>query len=111
MDPSWALVPRGIRDLHGVGRLLLMRGVGGVDDVKEDTIRFEDASVLRALFGVNDAHLRVLERSLGVTIRPGGRGVRIAGDAIPVELAGEVLSGVHRGVRRGPTALRGDVEG
>ena len=73
-----------------------MRGAGAVDEVREETVRFEDGSVLRDLFGVHDSHLKALERALGVTIRPDGNEARVAGDAIPVELAAKVLSGLYR---------------
>ncbi|MBP2683703.1 MAG: PhoH family protein, partial [Deltaproteobacteria bacterium] len=87
-----------------------MREAGVVNEAREETIRFEDASVLRDLFGVNDAHLRVLERALGVTIRPDGNEARVAGDGIPVELAGKVLSGLYRVLRRGIPVTGNDVE-
>jgi phosphate starvation-inducible PhoH-like protein len=87
-----------------------MREASAVNDVREATIRFEDVSVLRDLFGVNDAHLRALERALGVTIRPGGNEARVAGDAIPVELAGKVLSGLYRVLRRGIPVTGNDIE-
>ena len=87
-----------------------MREAGAVNDAREETIRFEESSVLRDLFGVNDAHLRALERALGVTIRPAGNEARVAGDAIPVELAGKVLSGLYRVLRRGIPVTGNDVE-
>ncbi len=87
-----------------------MREASAVNDAREEIIRFEDASVLRDLFGVNDAHLRALERALGVTIRPGGNEARVAGDAIPVELVGKVLSGLYRVLRRGIPVTGNDVE-
>jgi len=87
-----------------------MREAGVVNEAREETIRFEDASVLRDLFGVNDAHLRAMERTLGVTIRPGANEARVAGDGIPVELAGKVLSGLYRVLRRGIPVTGNDVE-
>ena len=87
-----------------------MREEDVVNGTREETIRFEDASVLRDLFGVNDAHLRALERVLGVTIRPGGNEARVAGDGIPVELAGKVLSGLYRVLRRGIPVTGNDVD-
>ncbi len=76
---------------------------------KEDMIRFEDPSVLPDLFGVHDAHLKTLERSLGVAIRPGGSDAHISGDPIRVELAGRVLSGLYRVLRRGIPVTGNDV--
>lgn len=87
-----------------------MREAGAVGDVKEATIRFDDPSVTRDLFGVNDAHLRALERALGVSIRPGGGEALVSGDAIPVDLAGKVLSGLYRVLRRGIPVTGNDFE-
>ncbi|MBP2674214.1 MAG: hypothetical protein H6Q84_1054, partial [Deltaproteobacteria bacterium] len=64
--------------------------------MKEDTIHFEDPSVLTDLFGVHDSNLKSLERALGVAIRPGGNLAHVSGDPIQVELAGKVLSGLYR---------------
>ncbi len=76
---------------------------------KEDKIRFEDPSVLPELYGVHDAHLRALERSLGVAIRPAGSDAHISGGPIQVELAGKVLSGLYRVLRRGIPVTGNDV--
>jgi phosphate starvation-inducible PhoH-like protein len=76
---------------------------------KEDNIQFEDPSVLPDLFGVHDAHLKALERALGVAIRPGGSDAHISGDPIRVELAGKVLSGLYRVLRRGIPVTGNDV--
>jgi len=62
--------------------------------MKEETIRFEDPSVLPDLFGVHDSHLKALEKLLGVSVRPGGAEAHISGDPIPVEIAVKVLSGL-----------------
>jgi phosphate starvation-inducible PhoH-like protein len=78
-------------------------------DVKNDVVRFEDPSVLPELFGVQDAHLRALETSLGVAIRPGGSEAHLSGDPIRVELAARVLSGLYRVLRRGIPVTGNDV--
>jgi len=78
-------------------------------DLKEDTIRFEDPSVLPDLFGAHDGNLKTLERALGVEIRPGGADAHIAGDPIRVELAGKVLSGLYKVLRRGIPVTGNDV--
>jgi phosphate starvation-inducible protein PhoH and related proteins len=75
--------------------------VNDLRDRSEDTIRFEDPSVLPDLFGVHDAHLKVLEKMLRVALRPGGSDVHVSGEPIQVELAGRVLSGLYRVLRRG----------
>jgi phosphate starvation-inducible PhoH-like protein len=81
-----------------------------VGNAREETIRFEDPSVLPTLFGPHDVHLRALEKSLGVVIRPGGGDARVLGDPIPVELAGKVLEGLYRVLRRGIPVTANDVE-
>jgi len=65
--------------------------------------------VLPDLFGVHDAHLKTLERSLGVAIRPGGSDAHISGEPIQVELAEKVLSGLYRVLRRGIPVTGNDV--
>ncbi|HEX9191127.1 MAG TPA: PhoH family protein, partial [Candidatus Deferrimicrobiaceae bacterium] len=79
-------------------------------EAREDTIRFEDPTVLPTLFGPHDAHLKALEKALGVVIRPGSGDARVAGDPIPVELAGKVLSGLYRVLRRGIPVAGNDVD-
>jgi phosphate starvation-inducible PhoH-like protein len=81
-----------------------------VTGAREETIRFEDPAVLPTLFGPHDANLKSLEKSLGVSIRPGSGDARIAGDPIPVELAGKVLLGLYRVLRRGIPVSGNDVE-
>jgi len=77
--------------------------------MKDETIHFEDPSVLPDLFGVHDSHLKSLERSLGVAIRPGGNLAQLSGDPIQVELAGKVLTGLYRVLRRGIPVTGNDV--
>jgi len=81
--------------------------VGGT---REETIRFEDPSVLPTLFGPHDVHLRTLEKALGVAIRPGSCDARVSGEPIPVELAEKVLDGLYRVLRRGIPVTVNDVE-
>ncbi len=83
-----------------MGEILLM---------KEDTIPFEDPSVLPDLFGIHDSNLKSLERSLGVAIRPGGNHAVVSGDPIQVELAGKVLAGLYRVLRKGIPVTGNDV--
>jgi len=83
--------------------------VRALTEGREERIQFEDPAVLPELFGVHDAHLKALERSLGVAIRPGGSEAHISGDPIQVELAGKVLSGLYRVLRRGIPVTGNDV--
>ena len=77
--------------------------------MKEDAVCFEDASVLPDLFGVQDSHLRMLEKQLGVTIRPDAGAAHICGDPIPSELAAKVLTGLYQVLRRGVMVTGNDV--
>ena len=77
--------------------------------MKEETIRFEDPSVLSDLFGVHDSNLKALEQQLGVEVRPGGAEAHVSGDPIQVELAVKVLSGLYRVLRRGIPVAGNDV--
>jgi phosphate starvation-inducible PhoH-like protein len=81
-----------------------------VTGAREETIRFDDPAVLPTLFGPHDANLKSLEKALGVSIRPGSGDARIAGDPIPVDLAGKVLLGLYRVLRRGIPVSGNDVE-
>jgi phosphate starvation-inducible protein PhoH and related proteins len=78
-------------------------------DVREETVRFEDVSVLRELYGSHDDHLRIVERALGVTIHPEGNEAAIVGDPRQVELAAKVLSGIYRILRKGIPVTSNDV--
>ena len=81
----------------------------GAEEVREETVRFDDPSLLPELFGAHDDHLRILERSLGVTIRPRGNQADISGDPLQVDLAVKVLSGLHRVLRKGIPVTSNDV--
>jgi phosphate starvation-inducible PhoH-like protein len=76
---------------------------------REGTIRFDDNSVLRELFGSHDDHLKIVERALGVAIRTQGNEVEITGDPLQVELAQKVLSGIYRVLRKGIPITSNDV--
>src|SRR3990172_8251601 len=52
---------------------------------REETVRFDDPAVLADLFGSQDDHLRIVEKSLGVTILPKGNALNVIGDPLQVE--------------------------
>ncbi len=81
----------------------------GTGDRKGEELRFEDASVLPNLFGSRDEHLKIVERALGVTIRPRGNEVVVEGDHIQVDLAARTLSGLYRALRKGIPITSNDV--
>ncbi|MGE5699957.1 MAG: PhoH family protein [Deltaproteobacteria bacterium] len=76
---------------------------------REDAIRFEDSSVLADLFGIHDDHLKIVERTLGVSVLPKGNEVSVSGDPLQVDLAVKVLEGLYRVLRKGIPLTSNDV--
>ncbi|NJD61608.1 MAG: PhoH family protein [Deltaproteobacteria bacterium] len=76
---------------------------------REETLRFDDASVLSELFGVRDDHLKIVERALGVAVRPNGNEATVSGDPLQVDLAVKVLEGLYRVLRKGIPITSNDV--
>jgi phosphate starvation-inducible PhoH-like protein len=76
---------------------------------REESIRFDDSSVLADLFGSNDDHLKIVERALGVTVHPRGNEATVAGDPLQVDLAVKVLGGLYRVLRKGIPLTSNDV--
>ncbi|MBI5342625.1 MAG: PhoH family protein [Deltaproteobacteria bacterium] len=81
----------------------------GGEERREETIRFDDTSMLPELFGRHDDHLKIVERALRVSIRPKGNEATVAGDPLQVELAAKVLSGLYRVLRKGIPITSNDV--
>ncbi len=75
----------------------------------ETSLTFEDTSLLSDLFGRNDEHLKILERSVGVEILACGNQVTLSGDPLPVEIGLKVLSGLYRVLRKGIPVTSNDV--
>jgi len=73
------------------------------------TLRFDDPGVLPDLFGSHDDHLRIVEQGLGVAISPRGNEAELSGDAIAVDLADKVLTGLYRVLRKGIPITSNDV--
>lgn len=76
---------------------------------REEAIRFEDSSVLADLFGIHDDHLKIVERTLGVSVLPKGNEVSVSGDPLQVDLAVKVLEGLYRVLRKGIPLTSNDV--
>lgn len=79
------------------------------EERREETLRFDDTSMLPELFGRHDDHLKIVERVLGVSIHPKGNEATVAGDPLQVELAAKVLSGLYRVLRKGIPITSNDV--
>ncbi len=78
-------------------------------DRRDETVRFDDPSLLSNLFGSHDEHLRIVEGLLGVAIRPRGNEAALSGDPLQVELAAKVLTGLYRVLRKGIPVTSNDV--
>jgi phosphate starvation-inducible PhoH-like protein len=76
---------------------------------REEALRFDDSAVLSELFGSHDDHLKIVERALGVSVRPKGNEVAISGDPLQVELAVKVLEGLYSVLRKGIPITSNDV--
>ncbi|MBI5575873.1 MAG: PhoH family protein [Deltaproteobacteria bacterium] len=76
---------------------------------REETLRFDDTGTLPELFGRHDDHLKIVERALGVAIRPKGNEAFVSGDPLQVELAAKVLDGLYRVLRKGIPITSNDV--
>jgi len=76
---------------------------------REEAVRFDDSSVLSELFGIHDDHLKIVERTLGVSVHPKGNEATVAGDPLQVELAVKVLEGLYRVLRKGIPITSNDV--
>ncbi|HEY7585224.1 MAG TPA: PhoH family protein [Candidatus Deferrimicrobiaceae bacterium] len=76
---------------------------------REEAIRFEDSSVLADLFGIHDDHLKIVERTLAVSVLPKGNEVSVSGDPLQVDLAVKVLEGLYRVLRKGIPLTSNDV--
>jgi phosphate starvation-inducible PhoH-like protein len=76
---------------------------------RNETLKFEDPSLLADLFGSHDDHLKVVERALGVSVHPKGNEVSVNGDPLQVTLAVKVLEGLYRVLRKGIPITSNDV--
>src|SRR5512147_1829160 len=81
----------------------------GAADTRDETVRFEDPSLLSNLFGSHDEHLRIVERLLGVSVQPRGNQAAVSGETLQVELAVKVLTGLYRVLRKGIPVTSNDV--
>ncbi len=75
----------------------------------EETVRFDDPGLLPELLGSHDEHLRILEKSLDVTIVPKGNVLNVSGDPLQLELCVKVLAGLYRVLRKGIPITSNDV--
>ena len=73
-------------------------------------IRFDDNNLARDLFGVQDEHIRSLEKKLGVQIDVRGTDVSIKGTAVETRLVEKILLELYGMVKKGYPVFGADVE-
>lgn len=72
-------------------------------------LHFEDTTALQNLYGENDGHLKLIEKSIGVKIHARGNMLTISGDEICAPLAEKVLLELYEIIRHGHPIYPGDV--
>ena len=77
---------------------------------KAITLQFNNNTLLPLLLGDHDRHLVRIEQALGVRLSCRGNRVAIAGDALRVEVAQEMLRGLWGWLERGESVGRAEIE-
>lgn len=72
-------------------------------------LHFEDPTALQNLYGENDGHLKLIEKSIGVKIHARGNMLTISGDEVGTPLAEKVLWELYEIIRHGHPIYPGDV--
>jgi phosphate starvation-inducible PhoH-like protein len=79
------------------------------DDHAPGRVHFDDPGAVKLLFGENDGHLKIIERSVGVKIHARGNAVSVSGDPIKVQLTEKLLAELYDLVRRGHPLYSNDI--
>lgn len=74
------------------------------------SLRFDDNRLARDLFGAQDAHLRSLEKNLGVDIDVRGTDVKIRGAEDEVAIGERILNQLYTLLKKGYPVMGSDVE-
>jgi phosphate starvation-inducible PhoH-like protein len=72
-------------------------------------VQFEDPGTVKLLFGENDSHLKLIEKTVGVKIHARGNALSIAGDPIDVQLTEKLLTELYDILRRGHPLYPNDI--
>jgi len=78
-------------------------------EVPTRRVHFEDPATVKLLYGENDGHLKLIEKSVGVQIFARGNHVTISGDPVNVQLAEKLLSELYDIVRKGHPLYPNDI--
>jgi phosphate starvation-inducible PhoH-like protein len=73
-------------------------------------LRFDDHNLARNLFGIQDEHLRSLEKKIGVEIHVRGSDVAIQGSEPQIQLVEKILTELYAMLKRGFPVYGADVE-
>lgn len=79
------------------------------DENTTHRLHFEDTAALQNLYGENDGHLKLIEKSVGVKIFARGNMLTISGDEVAAPLAEKVLLELYDIIRHGHPIYPGDV--
>ncbi|MBT3182638.1 MAG: PhoH family protein [Deltaproteobacteria bacterium] len=74
------------------------------------TLRFDDNSLARDLFGSEDRHLKDLEKRLGVEIDARGTDLRISGPDSDIEVGERILNQLYNLLKKGYPVIGSDIE-
>ncbi len=75
----------------------------------DNVLILDDQQTFQSVRGPNDAHIRLIQRKLGVTIAVRGNRCQLSGDEFAVELARDVLEQLYRVARKGHPVYPPDV--
>jgi len=72
-------------------------------------VHFEDSSIVKLLYGENDANLKLIEKSVGVYIHARGNSMTISGDEINIQLAERLCTELYDILRKGHPIYPNDI--
>jgi phosphate starvation-inducible PhoH-like protein len=79
------------------------------EDHPPGRVHFDDPGAVKLLFGENDSHLKLIEKSVGVKIHARGNTLTISGEPIQVQLTEKVLTELYDLLRRGHSLYPNDI--
>jgi len=81
-----------------------------VVEVSDNRVTFPDARLARSLFGEQGAHLKLLEREIGLRVHSRGSTVFFEGDPLEMSLARQVLTELYELLKEGYPIYGQDVD-
>jgi phosphate starvation-inducible PhoH-like protein len=79
------------------------------DELPVCRLQFEDPDTLKLLFGEHDAHLKIIEKNVGVRIHARGNQVTVSGDPVAIELTEKLLLELYEILRKGHPLYPDDI--